>query len=485
MTVHRNQITVPRPYLPGGGQWELSGLNHVTVIFGKNGSGKSVLLRSWRDSYIADAHYVAPERTGDMTFEPSQLSAQSSAEGRRGQTQYNFAINYRQQVVARITAYFAARGAQRGTVMKGDPDLLERLLNVLVPDFAVTLTARMPPYELMRITTGEKIAQVSQLSSGEAQILTVGLDVLTIAAMWELEDRPVRIMLIDEPDAHIHPDLQIRFADFLIQVCDTFGTQMVVSTHSTTLLAAIGQFGGTRTSVAYIGAETKVISARAFDAVQKEIAACLGGHTLMGPLFGAPLLLVEGDDDYRIWSQVPRYHRVSFAVIPSNGDEIKKYQKSLEALFAAVTEPKATPVGYALIDADKGMPTPNSSNQQAYVRFIQLGCHESENLYLTDEVLADLGIDWAAAITKIQTEAHRFGEKKARLAAVVTWNRKTVDLKGLMDELSRILDSKNVHWTVRVGRRLGLTRPAGQLEEFLGSAVVGALWGELPVASAA
>ena len=35
----------------------------------------------------------------------------------------------------------------------------------------------------------------------------------------------------------------------------------------------------------------------------------------MGPLFGVPLLLVEGDDDYRIWNEIPRHHITSFAVI--------------------------------------------------------------------------------------------------------------------------------------------------------------------------
>ncbi len=54
----------------------------------------------------------------------------------------------------------------------------------------------------------------------------------------------------------------------------------------------------------------------------------------MGPLFGSPILLVEGDDDYRIWSQVPRHHIVNLAVIPSNGDEIKHYQKTLESIFS-------------------------------------------------------------------------------------------------------------------------------------------------------
>ena len=39
-----------------------------------------------------------------------------------------------------------------------------------------------------------------------------------MAAIWDIQKQPQRFMLVDEPDAHIHPDLQARFADFLVRV---------------------------------------------------------------------------------------------------------------------------------------------------------------------------------------------------------------------------------------------------------------------------
>ena len=69
---------------------------------------------------------------------------------------------------------------------------------------------------------------------------------------------------------------------------------------------------------------THCSSRHPFDNYLKKLSSVLGGHALVGPLFGAPLLLVEGDDDHRIWSHVPRQpeHKEIFAVLPCDGDEI-------------------------------------------------------------------------------------------------------------------------------------------------------------------
>ena len=262
---------------------------------------------------------------------------------------------------------------------------------------------------------------------------------------------------------------------FLVNVVKKYKLQAVLSTHSTTLLAAIGQFGGEAASVLYIDRIKSAFTAERFTRIMKELATCLGGHALMGPLFGVPILLVEGDDDYRIWSQVPRHHVISISVIPSHGEEIKQYQKSLERMFAALREGPNL-AGYALLDGDKGKPEPSVDSPQNHVRFIQLGCHESENLYLADEVLAVLGTNWANAVTKLAAQAHNFGNKAAKLQQAANWDRKNEDIKNLIEEISIILDDKRVHWTVRVANVVGRSVPSGQIAQFLGPEVVAALW---------
>ena len=52
---------------------------------------------------------------------------------------------------------------------------------------------------------------------------------IDVAAMWDIAGNTKRLMLIDEPDAHIHPDLQVRFAEKRPtgQLLDFLGAQVV------------------------------------------------------------------------------------------------------------------------------------------------------------------------------------------------------------------------------------------------------------------
>lgn len=481
LRTYERKVELPRPESLGGGRWSIDKLTSLTVLLGKNGSGKSLLLRAWRDTDKQSCHYVIPERTGDLQYQIDYLSDQLDGARRSNSATGNFIDQYRRRVVARIQAYFTSRGNYRGTgPVPGDPAVIERLLGQLLPDFSIALDPeRAPPYSLLRSADGQSVGDIAQLSSGEAQLISIALDVLTIASMWEVKGAAKRVMLIDEPDAHIHPDLQVRFADFVVQVAQHFKLQIAIATHSTTLLAAMGQFGKEHTSVVYLDRTKADFSASEFTPVLKELAACLGGHALMGPLFGVPLLLVEGDDDYRIWSQVPRHHVTSFAVIPCNGDEIRQYQKSLEKLFSALREADGKPVGYALLDGDKSKPQDNAGTPQKHILYLKLDCHEAENLYLSDEVLAAMSTNWVKAREAIKSKASQFGDKAAALGACDGWDRKSVDLKQpkqLIEELSMCVDPKRLHWTIRVAQVLGKARPTGQLADFLREDVVERLW---------
>lgn len=442
---------------------------------GKNGSGKSILLRAIRDLSQENSHYIVPERTGDITFEAGLIAESVTSTGRRNRSQQNFSPNYRQGVVTRIQAYYTTRGTKKVEDIGHDPEDLMKSLAIILPDFKVTVKSDSPFYDLRRIKDDSSVTSVNSLSSGESQLLTLGMDILTIVGVWELENIEGRTLLIDEPDAHIHPDLQIKFADFLNSVADEYSVQIIVATHSTTLLSALGQFAKDDVSLLYLRTDQDQIRGEVYNEVTKEIASFLGGHLIMGPLFAAPVFLVEGDDDYRIWVQVARSGKVDICVLPCNGDEIKRYRKSLESMFDALSE-NISLRGLALLDGDKALPQPQRNSPQNYVPFVKLNCHESENLYLSDEILQELGYTWDEAVNKITEESGNFGNKEEELNNIGEIDRQNHDLKNIIHEIAEILDPKKLLWTVRLGKYIGKGKPTGMLEEFIGDQVVTALW---------
>ena len=468
------EVTITRPEHLGGGNWVINGLNNINVLLGRNGCGKSILMRAFRDLSPENSHYIVPERNGDITFEPG-LITESTPIGRRNRSQSNTTPNYRQGVITRIQTYYTTRGTKKAEEINHDPDDLLQYLSIILPDFTIAVKNENPFYDLKRIKDGSTVASVNLLSSGESQLLTLGMDILTMVGVWELDKTAKRTLLIDEPDAHIHPDLQIKFADFLCTISKNYNIQIIVATHSTTLLSALGQFGKEVVSLFYLRPEQNLVKGQKYDAVAKEIACFLGGHLIMGTLFSAPIMLVEGDDDYRIWVHVARSGNVDICVLPCNGDEIINYRKTLENMFAALSE-NANFRGIALLDGDKSLPIPHPNSPQNHVPFVQLQCHESENLYLTDELLAELGHTWKTAIAKIFNESTNYGNKADDLKCIGEIDRQNADIKNIINEIADILDPKKLVWTVRLGKFIGKSKPTGMLESFIGTGVVSALW---------
>lgn len=479
MAVYFKNFSITKPAHLGGGQWILENVSDVSVIFGRNASGKSQLLRALRDQDKEHRHYASPERGGEISFNPGLMQEEFDPNTRASKRQRNLAPTYREEVISRIQTFLSKRGDIRTARIRQNPSEIEKMLHVLLPDFNFNIIGgKNPPYELKRIHTEEIVSSVNTLSSGESEILTLGLDLLTICAIWELEKKKPRVLLVDEPDLHLHPDLQQHLASFLIKLIETYHTQIIIATHSTTLLSALGYHGGEKTSVIYLDNFKEIQKAINFDKTLRELATCLGGHALMGPLFSYPLLLVEGEDDYKVWSQAVRHQKLKLAVIPCNGEEIEQYAATLEKIFTAILDDNK-PSAYVIRDSDDSEENPPDKRSEKYVKRLKLSCREIENLYLTNEVLTKMNLTWDVAKNKIIKISGKFGQKNEQLKQIINSERKTTDLKGLMEELTQILDSeKKVDWRIRIGQSLGEQKPIGQLADFLGQGIMTTFWPE-------
>lgn len=115
-------MKIPRPAYLGGENWEVSGFCPITVLLGRNGAGKSVLLRQWRSISRADVHYINPERSGSITFDPGvygQLINNQELE-----SEQNIDGQYRQKASTSIQRYYTSYAVQDGDVKINKTDLV-------------------------------------------------------------------------------------------------------------------------------------------------------------------------------------------------------------------------------------------------------------------------------------------------------------------------------------------------------------------------
>jgi len=458
-------LDIPRPNFLGSGQWKVSGLKVCNILLGKNGVGKSQLMRSIRDQDMNKRHYVVPERSGDISFQAGFLAQIDNPVGNKNSSSGNYSDQYRSLVVTRLQHYYTVRGTKNDTSEFDTPEKYFQLITKLIPDFVIKPKTSSPYYELKRIASEQIVASVSVLSSGESQLLTIGLDVFMTMGLWKMENKTDCLMFIDEPDAHIHPDLQIRFASFIYECHLMFPfVQFVIGTHAMSLLSALSMVFKDSGSVSYMTGSSQEIKFECPDRVQSEIHAILGGHVLLSYLFSHPIILVEGDDDYQVWTHIVRGRKSGLCVLSCNGHEIFKYQESLEKTLSAISE-KQNVAGYLVLDGDKGKLGTDSKS----IKIARLNCRECENMYLTDELILEMGhSSWELACKKIITEASQHGKKYEILMGISGMDRRNDDFKGIMLALSEILDPKRLPWTVRLGKYLGRVPPSGMLKDYLG-----------------
>src|SRR5690242_2861952 len=104
MPIHYAELSIARPPFLGGGTWLVTELAEITVLFGRNGGGKSALLRQLHEQAEPPiTHYASPERTGDVVFDQGifvqELEAGTRGAQRRGR---NSALNYRRETISRV-----------------------------------------------------------------------------------------------------------------------------------------------------------------------------------------------------------------------------------------------------------------------------------------------------------------------------------------------------------------------------------------------
>lgn len=390
---------------------QAEGLGNLVVIAGPNGAGKSTLLdllksnrhlfepgttvmfvgphRTWRSSQLNRvavydyqlASYGAALESDNLPQYRYQLPPgmqglqglprqSSSADDVQAFVKTSL-IRLRDRRQALIADAYASQGGQVaiGTV----PDLFkpfEDLVLLLLPHLEWLGVSDSNPENIQALfrargTTGPEF-DIDELSSGEKAAIALMLPIVERQAEELVQARtkdPTQVlltMILDEPEIHLHPLLQLQVLDYMRKLAMEGAAQFVLSTHSPTILDALTDDELYLLSPASLSPENQ-LSQLTNSHERLELARSITGSTHVLTR-SKPILFVEGEversgvaaDSRLIATLLPQVK--SWALVParSKSDVISAVSRLREEALHL----PGTPV-FGLVDADRDETTPD------------------------------------------------------------------------------------------------------------------------------
>lgn len=438
--------------------------SRLNIIVGRNGSGKSRFLREiskLRDDPNHLVRYISPERGGPFEHEPGVESAiRSDNNWLEKSRSTNQSSSFKQVSAFRIkelAMLFAVRIESDNELRKDlDKTFVSEQLSKINRMLSNVIINREGAQEFF-LTNHDGVKIKSEgLSSGESEILSMSVEILHFFAHCKPEK--INILLLDEPDAHLHPDLQARLARFLIREIDDLLPEIkskvfiCIATHSTPLICELSNYS--ECTIGTKNFESTTISQSAISKNMKKMAPFFG-HPLSKIISNDIPLIIEGEDDERIWQQASRTAKGRLKIFPILAEGTSQ-QTSLEndcdSLMRSIYD---DPLAISIRDGDGS--DEKLQKIGCVIRF-RLQCYAAENLLLTDDVLKSFGIDWIEF--KYRTNSwckansdHKYTNELIRLIDSDTRLRNN-KIKNIRQLIPAILESKKP-WEVHVGQTLG------------------------------
>ena len=251
----------------------------LMIVVGPNGSGKSTLLNMVRSAVgYTNVVYVGPHRAmRKQQVQQRHLMAQSLSyetllsgqnvpgiegirifDGNRDPWGYDESANYLKHTLCQIEVdrlqAIGNRIDREGEIKKDsivDPwKPLRELTSNLLPHMVferIDATNRDQVKVLFRVHRLDVLVDLDDLSSGEKSIVQMFYPLIEREIKALVKDielvsapaaRPEICVLIDEPELHLHPNLQLKVLDYLRVITSKQPVQVIVATHSPTVAEA-------------------------------------------------------------------------------------------------------------------------------------------------------------------------------------------------------------------------------------------------------
>lgn len=459
--------------------YTLTNLDRRNVVLGKNGCGKSRLLKQLEQGLRSNADfgavkYLSPERGGLLQYEAGIEQNLSQNETWLADTRRrNRAEQFRQQSAAqfRRLELLTLREIESNPQLRNDPaitfDTTVEQINTLLD--RVYIARADPAFRIYERQTQNSVSP-DDVSSGESELISLGIECLVFER--ECKESKINLLLIDEPDVHLHPDLQSRFVAFLDKLLESNKFYLLIATHSTALLGAMSIDERSRLCFMKYGQTT--LEFRQTNDVHKKVLPVFGAHPLSNVFNQAPVLLLEGDDDERIWQQAVRSAEGRIKVYPCSVESVTNLNSFEQEVAQILESVYDQAIGYSLRDRDDN---PEEIDDVGPVRRMRLNWRTAENLLLTDEVLSRCGLSWDQFQTRVETwlsanpEHPHYAEMKA--FSDTGFDRANADLKQIRNDLVGLMGT-NKPWEVLVGQEIArLNTNMAAIEPFSLSTALG------------
>ena len=249
----------------------------LMLVAGPNGAGKSTLLnairtqsghqnimyvgphRAMRRQQVQSRHLLAPSISFESLLSSPQVPGFDGiriVDGPRDAWGYDDSASFLKHALCQIeidrqqaitTRVDRDRGIATGTLIDPWKPLRELTQNLLPHmSFAkIDAADRNQVRVLWKVHGLDTLVDLDDLSSGEKSIIQMFYPLVereVKALVKEIDSgpqtvaRPEFCLLIDEPELHLHPNLQLKVLDYFRVLASSSHTQIIVATHSPTMV---------------------------------------------------------------------------------------------------------------------------------------------------------------------------------------------------------------------------------------------------------
>ncbi|WP_019039725.1 ATP-dependent nuclease [Psychroflexus tropicus] len=376
--------------------YKITNADKINIILGKNGSGKSTFLTNLESNYASDEtknfKYITPERAGTLKYEPNvERNIERDDNWLSNDRRKNQTTQFKQQSISQY------RKLQLLYYQELDKDMQQRRnenhtfektilgkINSLLENIEIKPTTNGIETFVKGTTT--KIP-TEKISSGESELISLAIECLVFAKESDKEKQ--NFLLLDEPDVHLHPDLQYKLGQFLKELVVEYELIIFIATHSTAFVGAFTDYQNA--TFGLISFKQKEIDFKKINEVYKRILPVFGAHPLSNLFNESPIFLIEGEDDLRIWQQAIRTSEGLLKIYPVDIDGIDHFADYEKSIIEIVNSIYDSPIAYSVRDKDE---IEDDIDDIPPLKRYRLVCRAAENLILSDEVLDSLGTNW-------------------------------------------------------------------------------------------